>query len=133
MLTDAHDPAFVEGDPKRSFPLVMVSDIAPLRAFYVDRLGCTATHDLPTYLQVQLTPFGDRGPEVCFMVEAGAATVSGVVLSVPVADADKVQAQFEAADVPVAKPVQDHPWGWRSFYVRDPSGLMLDLFHVIAT
>lgn len=131
MVTDTRDPKFIQADPPRAFPLVSVSDLTAVRAFYVDRLGCPATFDLPTYLQVQLTPFGDRGPELCFMVDEAGDGATGVILSVPVANADEVQARFEAADVPIALPVEDKPWGWRSFHAVDPAGLVLDLFHVI--
>jgi len=132
MLTDTHDPTFLEtSPPPRGLPLVIVSDLAAVREFYVERLGCPTTFDIETYLQVQLTPFLDQGPELCFMVRQGGDGASGVVLSVPVADADAVQAALERAGVPIQEPAADMPWGWRSLFVKDPSGLVLDFFHVI--
>jgi hypothetical protein len=35
----------------------------------------------------------------------------------------------KGADVRVG--VLDKPWGWRSFVVRDPNGVLLDFFHVL--
>lgn len=129
MLTDTNDPNFA-ADP-RGFPLVMVPDLAAVRTFYVETLGCEPTFDLPQYLQVQLTPLGNRGPELCFMVDESADGARGVLLSVPVADADQVQTQLADAGVAIAEPATDRPWGWRSLHVIDPAGLVLDLYHVL--
>lgn len=133
VLTDVPARTGLPAQPTRSFPLVMVPDLTPLRAFYVDTLRCAITHDVPgRYLQVQLTALGESGPELCFMVSADAPVPDGklpVALSVPVPDADAVSARLEDAGVPIDVPVGDRPWGWRSVYVVDPAGLVLDFFH----
>ncbi|MEM6927497.1 MAG: VOC family protein [Myxococcota bacterium] len=131
LLTDPNAPRTTE--PPRAFPLVLVSDLDALRAFYVDTLGCSVSFDLPRYLQVQLTASGGQGPEVCFMIEDGAEGARGVALSVPVANADDVEARLRDAGVSIAEPATDRPWGWRSLHVVDPAGLVLDLFHVLPT
>ncbi|MEN0065005.1 MAG: VOC family protein [Myxococcota bacterium] len=129
MVTDTQDPTFVTTDHTQAFPLVQVADLAQVRAFYLETMGCPATYDLERYLQVQLTPFGEKGPQLCFMVFEGATGSQGVLLSVPVANADQVQAKLEDAGVPIADPATDRPWGWRSLHVVDPTGLVLDFFH----
>lgn len=134
MITDVPARQGLPSQPTRSFPLVMVPDLNAVRAFYVDTLGCPITHHVPgRYLQVQLTAHRDAGPEVCFMVDADATAHDRlpVVLSVPVPDADAVSARLQEADVAIDVPVGDRPWGWRSVYVVDPAGLVLDFFHEI--
>lgn len=134
MLTDVPARTDLPPQPTRAFPLVRVPTLEAVRAFYVDRLGCPMTHDLPNYLQVQLTALGPEGPELCFMIDPehpGGKNPQPVILSVPVPDADAVQAALRAADVTIAAPAADRPWGWRSLHVVDPTGLVLDLFHVL--
>ena len=132
MLTRVPRPAGLPANPTRSFPLVLVRDLAEVRAFYVDRLGCPITFDLPTYLQVQLTPLGPEGPELCFMVSDNAIPAQGVTLSVPVGDVDVFQTRLDEAGIAIDKRAADQPWGWRSLYVTDPTGLVLDFFHVLS-
>lgn len=133
MLTDVPVNPALPPIPTRSFPLIATDDLDGVRRFYRDTLGCTLTYDLERYVQVQLTAAGDEGPELCFMVRPGPRFAGGAVLSVPVNDADAVQARLEAAGVPITVPVEDKPWGWRSVYVTDPTGLVLDFFHVLPT
>lgn len=133
MLTDVTLRPGLPAQLTAGYPMVFTSRLAEVRAFYLDVLGCEATIDVPgRYLQVRLTT-GEGAPELGFMIaEEGAPvyTSGGFLLSVPVGDADAVQAKLEAAGVAIAMPVEDKPWGWRSVYVVDPAGVMLDFFHV---
>jgi uncharacterized glyoxalase superfamily protein PhnB len=121
--------------PTKLFPLFVTPDLAALERFYVEGLRWTLTHRTPGYLQVR---DGDtQGPELCFMVPDGAMPFptfegKGVIVSVPVADADAHCATIrERGLTPLGEP-SDKPWGWRSYLVRDPAGVMLDFFHELA-
>jgi predicted enzyme related to lactoylglutathione lyase len=123
-------------NPTKLFPLFVVEDLAACKRFYVEGLGWTLTHDRPVYLQVRSSAAEDA-PELCFMTrEATPGPLppfagAGVIVSVPVDDADAHHAQLRARGLkPLAEP-SDKPWSWRSYMIRDPAGVMLDFFHAI--
>lgn len=119
-------------------PLITTEDLAATRRFYLEDLGCTPVIEQDGYLQVR---FGDDPDtrEVAFMTPDPPdgplgdqpAYSGGLILSIAVGDADKQRAVLldRGVDAPEAS---DKPWGWRSFVVRDPNGVLLDFFHEIA-
>lgn len=116
------------------YPLIVVEDLDAVRQFYLDRLEAAEVFASPRYLQVR---FGEGGPELAFM-RAGVTELDGtetpfsgrgVVVSIPVADADAHAAGVAERGIILASPPSDKPWQWRSFTVKDPSGLVLDFFH----
>jgi catechol 2,3-dioxygenase-like lactoylglutathione lyase family enzyme len=120
-------------------PLVFTEQFDATRAFYIDRLGATTVmEDGNNYLQVR---FGsdDERPELAFCPPLpeesplGAQPVfsQGLLVSIPVDDADAHRKELVERGVDVPEPT-DKPWGWRSFLLRDPSGVTLDFYHVIA-
>ena len=133
MITDIPANPALPANKTRSFPLVFVDDIAAIKAFYSQTLGMTLSADMPHYVQVQLTPAGDKGPELAFMQSPAppATYTQGFVLSIPVADADALEGKLDAAKIPVHARAEDKPWGWRSVHVMDPAGVLLDFFHVL--
>lgn len=127
-------------NPTALFPMFISDRLEATKRFYLDQLGFSAVFDMPGYLQVQ---YGDDGPQLSFM-EPGSWPASegeaspdlpafggeGVVVSVPTVSADdKYSALCSSGTDPLTKP-GDKPWGWRSFFVRDPNGVVLDFFHV---
>ncbi|PRP90895.1 Glyoxalase-like domain protein [Enhygromyxa salina] len=123
-------------NPTKLFPMFITDKVAATRAFYVDKLGWTASYDTEAYLQVRSAE--REGPEIAFMApDAGPSPMpsfagAGVVVSVPVDDADEHYASArERGLAPVSKP-EVKPWGWRSYALRDPNGVILDFFHVAA-
>ncbi len=118
------------------FPLIITTDLAGTKRFYANVCGCTATIEMDTYLQFR---FGDKpgDPELCFMTPDAMpdGTVmpkfegKGVVMSIPVRNADAQHAMLRNnGGTPINEPT-DKPWGWRSFLIADPNGLVLDFFH----
>lgn len=133
MITNIPANPALPANQTRSFPLVFVQDLEAIKAFYSKSLGMPLTHDLPEYLQVQLTPAGEAGPELAFMKSPAppATYTQGFVLSIPVADADALEKKLDAEKIPVHARASDKPWGWRSVHVMDPAGVVLDFFHVL--
>lgn len=124
--------------PSKLFPLVITERFDAMKAFYADKLGAQITFDMEHYLQVR---FGDspHAPELAFMragIDRPVPTESfpgrGVLVSIQVEDADARARALVEAGLELAAPVSDKPWGWRSFMVKDPSGLVLDFFHPVA-
>ena len=125
-------------NPRKLFPLFITPKLAETRAFYVGKLGWTATYDVPGYLQVRRD--APDSPEIAFMTpdaapgpgELPSFPGAGVHVSVPVVDADRhYLSAREQGLQPQAEPALK-PWGWRSYTVADPNGVMLDFFHVAA-
>lgn len=125
-------------NPRKLFPLILTEDLDATRRFYVDKLGWTATHDLDAYLQVRLHE-DPESPELAFMLpgpqgpcdEARVAFAGrGVMVSVPVADADAHHGEVRAAGLEPTSAPSVKPWGWRSYALVDPNGVVLDFFHV---
>lgn len=123
---------------QKLYPLVITDTFDATRAFYLERLGAQITFDMPNYLQVR---FGEAAsaPELAFMraeteftPPGGSFSGQGIVISVPVASADAHAQSLTDRGVKLAEPPTDRPWQWRSFHVRDPSGVVLDFFHPVA-
>lgn len=123
-------------NPEMLFPLFVTEKLEETKRYYLDKLGFQVTFDQPEYLQVR---YGAAGaPELCFMrpdavpnapprpVFAG----NGVIVSVPTEDADSACKRMQQKGATIEDQPSDKPWGWRSFLVRDPNGVVLDFFHV---
>jgi catechol 2,3-dioxygenase-like lactoylglutathione lyase family enzyme len=123
-------------NPQKLFPLILTSKLEQTKAFYFNVLGFRLVFDRPVY--VQLAYGAGDGPELCFMKPDAfpdgerrpAFDGNGVFVSIPTPDADEKYQQLVAAGAEVLSKPDDKPWGWRSFLLRDPNGLVLDFFHV---
>ena len=124
-------------NPNRLFPLILTDKLESTKRYYVDKLGFEVTFDLPNYLQVRSTKAADA-PELCFMqpdafpdgVKRPAFKGEGVIVSIPVDNADAAYDRMKSQGANVAEAPNDKPWGWRSYFVSDPNGVVLDFFHV---
>lgn len=107
--------------------------LATIRAFYVDELGWEVAFDVDDYLQVRHGP-DEADPELAFTTPVGAAELGhevdayagGLVVSIPVADVDAHHEALARTNVSPATTPSDKPWGWRSYLVVDPAGVILD-------
>ncbi len=124
-------------NPNKLYPLFVTTRLADVKRFYTERVGFIASFDSPHYLQVQSG--GENGPELCFMtpeaIQGGTPLPefpgAGVVVSIPTPDADTKYREVVAQGLkPLSEP-SNKPWGWRSFPVVDPIGIILDFFHVV--
>jgi catechol 2,3-dioxygenase-like lactoylglutathione lyase family enzyme len=120
-------------------PLVFTEQVDATRTFYTDQLGATVVaEDGSNYLQVRFGSDEDR-PELAFCpplpeqspLGAQPAYAQGLMVSIPVDNADVHRKELVERGADVPEPT-DKPWGWRSFLLRDPSGVTLDFYHVIA-
>lgn len=124
-------------NPNKLFPLIVTPHLEETKRFYTQIAGFSATVDTPHYLQVASN--GKDGPELCFMKPdaMGADNASpafggaGVIVSLPTQNADIKHAELLKAGAKPDTAPNNKPWGWRSFLVRDPNGVVLDFFHVV--
>lgn len=123
-------------NPTKLFPLFLTTKLAETKAYYEGKAGFRVIYDRDSYLQVQ---HGDEnGPELCFMKpdafpdgkQRPSFPGQGVLVSVPVDDADEKYTALKRQGAEVLDAPSDKPWGWRSFLAVDPNGVVLDFFHV---
>jgi predicted enzyme related to lactoylglutathione lyase len=110
-------------DWKLELVAVPVSDVDRAKAFYVDKVGFNADHDIVVNDQmrfVQLTPPGSACSIALGkgIVEGEPGSVKG--LQVVVADAAAARAELAGRGVDVTE-VQEFPWG-RFVFFEDPDG-----------
>ncbi len=126
-------------NPNKLFPLIFTDKLAETKAYYTEKLGAQVVIDQENYLQVR---FGgeEDDPELAFMVPQTMDMLGGVLprfsgqgllVSIPTANADASHAAMKKKGADVRVGVLDKPWGWRSYVVRDPNGVLLDFFHAL--
>ena len=110
-------------DSKLELVAIPVTDVDRAKAFYVDKCGFNADHDVvvnPELRFVQLTPPGSAC-SICLgvgLTDAEPGSVRG--MQMVVADADEAKAFYNERGLDVGD-VQDLPWG-RFVYFADPDG-----------
>ena len=100
------------------------ADVAGLRQFYqmlfdldvVMDLGWIVTLSSGASMAVQLSLASEGG--------SGAAVPD---LSIEVDDIDAVYGRAKAQEIPIVYHLTDEPWGVRRFFLRDPSGKLLNV------
>jgi uncharacterized glyoxalase superfamily protein PhnB len=55
----------------------------------------------------------------------------GLILNFEVEDPDSLYAEFQAANLPIVKPLCDEDFGQRHFISQDPGGILLDIIKPI--
>lgn len=120
--------------PDRILPLFVTERLEATRRFYVEQAGFEVAHEMDGYLAVR---YGEVAisfvrPDAMTMLREAPFGGHGAILSVPTANADDKARELGLAGVAPLVPVETRPWGWRSFLVRDPNGVLLDFFHVAA-
>ena len=110
-------------ESKLELVAIPVTDVDRAKAFYVDKCGFNADHDVvvnPELRFVQLTPPGSAC-SICLgvgLTDAEPGSVRG--MQMVVADADEAKAFYNERGLDVGD-VQDLPWG-RFVYFADPDG-----------
>jgi catechol 2,3-dioxygenase-like lactoylglutathione lyase family enzyme len=126
-------------NPNKLYPLILTDKLADTKAYYTEKLGAKVVIDQENYLQVRFGD-GEDDPELAFMVPQTMDMLGGVLprfsgqgllVSIPTANADASHAAMKKKGADVRVGVLDKPWGWRSYVVRDPNGVLLDFFHAL--
>ena len=118
---------------RRAIPIVVTEDPAGTRAFYEDFLGFRAAMDEAGFLML----VSDSEPTTQVIV---AWTTDGAMdpqvqradMSVEVANVDDAYADALVRGLDVIYPLTDEPWGVRRFFVREPSGTVVNVATHIA-
>lgn len=97
--------------------------------FYLRHFGFLLAFESDWYVEL-VTP--DRRAGISFTLpqrEAGEFfNGRGVILSFEVEDADAEYARLQSEGVSISQPLEDKPWGERSFVVNDPNGLHIYIY-----
>jgi catechol 2,3-dioxygenase-like lactoylglutathione lyase family enzyme len=109
---------------RRIVPDLHAIDAGAGRAFYVDVLGLEVAMDLG-WIVTYASP-GVSHAQISVMSEDASAPVRPDV-SIEVDDVDAVHASAQRLGYEVVYPLTDEPWGVRRFFVRDPSGAVLNV------
>ncbi|MCP4501790.1 MAG: hypothetical protein GY822_17655 [Deltaproteobacteria bacterium] len=115
--------------------MFLTEQFAETRTFYLETLGVKATHDVENYIQVCFSN-EEGGAELCFSTADDKGSMSsfsnfsgeGAGISVPVDDVNAYYKTLQKRNVEILSAPSKKPWGWTSFSVKDPSGLVLDFF-----
>lgn len=117
------------------YPVVMTDDLDAVHRFYADLLGLDDTFVADWYVslrapqdeRVQLAFVDRRHPSV---PGGFAEPPRGVLVTVEVADVDRVHERAASAGLPMHVPLRTEAWGQRHFITEDPGGLLVDVVTV---
>ncbi len=115
------------------YPVLMVSDVAALAAFYRTHFGFKPLFELDWYTHLQSA---DDPAINLAILDAGHETIpegfrgrtaDGMLLNFEVADVDAVHARLQAHGLPMLLGLRDEAFGQRHFITRDPAGTLIDV------
>ena len=109
---------------RRVMPVFDAQDPAASGAFYGEVLGLEVVMDLGWI--VTFAAPGNPLAQISLMSEDASAPVRPDV-SIEVDDVDAAHAAAERLGYEIVHPLTDEPWGVRRFFVRDPSGKVLNI------
>lgn len=109
---------------KRIVPNFRAEDPGASRAFYVDVLGLEVVMDLGWI--VTFAAPGGSPAQISAMRQDASAPVHPDA-SIEVDDVDAVYAAARRLGHEILHPLTDEPWGVRRFFVRDPTGKVLNI------
>ena len=104
---------------------IVTDNLAKSRDFYVQHLGFEAAFVSDLYIHLK-----NGSIELGLMAatkEMAAIPANGVWLSLGVGDVDAEYSRLKANGAAIEAEPVDHPWGERSFVVRDPNGFGVNL------
>ena len=115
---------------KKNVPIVTTDKLAEVKAFYQRHFSCGVSFENEQYLG--LVGRGQSGVELAFMVPEDPSQPlfngAGITYALEVADPDAEHNRLTGEGLSVVRPLQDNPWGDRSFVVVDPVGVMLYIY-----
>lgn len=107
---------------RRATPDIRTEDMAASREFY-RRLGFREAMDLGWVV----TMASPTNPTAQVLLVGPEAEHPQPDISIEVEDVDAVHAELVAANADIIYPLRDEQWGVRRFFVRDPSGTIVNV------
>lgn len=118
---------------RRAIPVVHTDDPEATRAFYVDLLGFRVAMDQGGMFMLVSPSVPTTQVIIAWAAEdASDPEVLRVNMSVEVADVDAAHADAVRRGLDVVYPLTDEPWGIRRFFVREPSGTVVNVASHVA-
>jgi uncharacterized glyoxalase superfamily protein PhnB len=108
-------------------PCIVTAKVTESRDFYVKHFKAKATFDCGWYVNLE---FG-KGASLQFTMpqpNRPACNPAGLTYNFCVADVDAEFKALTASGLAAITPLEDHPWGDRSFTVQDPNGVVLLIY-----
>ena len=109
---------------RRVVPNIMSNKPEESRAFYADFLGFDVGMDMG-WIITFVSPANPTAQISVFRGDASAPVEPQI--TVEVADVDAVHAGADRRGLEVVYPLTDESWGVRRFFVRDPSGVVVNV------
>lgn len=113
---------------RRAMPVVRTDDPVGTRAFYVEVLGFRVAMEEDGLLMLA-SPTVPTTQLIVAWDASGASDpkVRDVDISIEVSDVDAAHADAVARGLDIVYPLTDEPWGIRRFFVREPSGAVVNV------
>jgi uncharacterized glyoxalase superfamily protein PhnB len=119
------------------YPVLMVDEVAPIAAFYVEHFGFRPLFESDWYVHLQSAD--DEAVNLAILQgdhetipAEGRGRASGVLINFEVEDPDALYEGVKAAGLPILRTLRDEPFGQRHFITRDPNGVLIDVIKPIA-
>ena len=118
------------------YAVLMVDEVAPIVAFYVEHFGFRPLFESDWYVHLQQAEDETvnlailQGDHETVPAE-GRGRASGVLINFEVKDPDAVYERVKAAGLPILRTLRDEPFGQRHFITRDPNGVLIDVIKPI--
>ncbi len=118
------------------YPVLQVADVEEAAAFYETHLGFARAFSSDWYIHLQ----SKHDPSVNLAVldgqhetipEEGRGLTGAMILNLELEDVDELYTAFQAAGLPILKPLVDEDFGQRHFITRDPNGILIDIIKPI--
>ena len=118
---------------RRAMPVVFTDDPQGSRAFYEEFLGLRVAMAQDGFLMLQ-SPNVPTTQVILAWADPNVMDpqVHRLDISTEVADVDAVHAEAVARGLEIVYPLTDEPWGIRRFFVREPSGRVVNVTTHIA-
>jgi catechol 2,3-dioxygenase-like lactoylglutathione lyase family enzyme len=110
--------------PKFSYVTLFAEDIAPLRAWYTEKIGLAPTWESEDF--VMLT--GDQGASLGIHQGTPLSHPERVQLHFEVPDVDAFYEQLQNQGISFRQAPQDTPWGYRVAVLADPAGHSVEIY-----
>ena len=103
---------------------VAAQSVAEVGKFYADLFGLEVVMDHGWIITLAS---GEKAVTQLSVASEGGSGTPVPDISIEVDDVDSVYARAKAAGHQIAYDLTDEPWGVRRFYVRDPTGKLLNV------